>query len=198
MAAASIRSHARSPAPAARRFSSPRSDEARGRARRVAVGGDLRARRLFPELRRGLRQDRRQASDRRSQRTRRMGRVLPPLRLGRRRRHSHRHRHEPARPDPYRGAGHHSQDQCRRSRHHAGHEPSRLRREPQSPAQRQATCRPSARSPAYFPACRRRCRIPPASSSGRRSSSTWCGRVRRSTASIRRRKPTTRCSRWSS
>ena len=69
------------------------------RARRVAVGGDLRARRLFPELRRRLRQERRQARDRRSQRTRRVGRVLPPLRLGRRCRHSHRHRHEPARPD---------------------------------------------------------------------------------------------------
>ena len=32
----------------------------------------------------------------------------------------------------------------------------------------------------------------------RRSSSTWCGRAPRSTASIRRRRPTIRCSRWSS
>ena len=34
-------------------------------------------------------------------------------------------------------------------------------------------------------------------SSARNSSSTWCGRAPRSTASIRRRKPTIRCSRWS-
>ena len=31
----------------------------------------------------------------------------------------------------------------------------------------------------------------------RNSSSTWCGRAPRSTASIRRRRPTIRCSRWS-
>ena len=66
-----------------------------------------------------------------------------------------------------------------------------------NPAQRQAAQRPSARSPASSPACRRRWPIPPACSSGRNSSSTWCGRARRSTASIRRRKPTIRCSRWS-
>ncbi len=95
------------------------------------------------------------------------------------------------------GARHRSPDQCRRSRHHAGHEPPRLRREPQSSAQRQAAREPSARSPVFFPACRPRCRIRPASFWARRSSSTWCGRVRRSTASIRRRKPTIRCSRSS-
>ena len=33
--------------------------------------------------------------------------------------------------------------------------------------------------------------------SARNSSSTWCGRALRSTASTRRRKPTIRCSRWS-
>ena len=85
-----------------------------------------------------LRRDRLQARDRRSQRTRRMGRVLPPLRLDRRRRHPHRHRHEPARPHRGRGAGHHPAHQCRRSRHHAGDEPSRLRRTAQQSAQRQA------------------------------------------------------------
>ena len=61
-----------------------------------------------------------------------------------------------------------------------------------------SSSRPSARSPACFPACRPRCRIRPAFSSARHSSSTWCGREPRSTASIRRRRPTIRCSRWSS
>ena len=88
--------------------------------------------------------------------------------------------------------------QCRRSRHHAGHEPPRLRRTAQQPAQRQAARGlPRDRQPVlrraglavefvrHFP--RRR-----------NSSSTWCGRAPRSTASIRRRKPTIRCSRWSS
>src|SRR6478672_7569307 len=50
----------------------------------------------------------------------------------------YRHRHEPARADRHRGAGHHPAHQCRRSRHHAGHEPPRLRRTAQQPAQRQA------------------------------------------------------------
>ncbi len=52
--------------------------------------------------------------------------------------HSHRHRHEPAGPHRHGSPGHRSPDQCRRSRHHAGDEPPRLRRKPQSSAQRQA------------------------------------------------------------
>ena len=80
-------------------------DEARVVRAAVPAAGDLCARRLLPEQRRRLRQDRRQACDRRPQRTRRMGRVLPPLRLGRRRRHPHRYRHEPARPDAGGSAG---------------------------------------------------------------------------------------------
>ena len=104
-----------------------------------------------------------QAGDRRSQRTRRMGRVLPPLRLGRRRRDPHRHRHEPARPDDRRGAGHRAADQRRRSRHHAGDEPPRLRRDCSTIRSTPGSSRPFARSPACFPACRRRCRTRPAS-----------------------------------
>ena len=96
------------------------------------------------------------------------------------------------------GAGHHSPDQCRRSRHHAGDEPPRLRRKPQSSAQRQAARGlPRDRQPVF-----RRAGIAvefvrhfPRRAS---SSSTWCGRAQRSTASIRRRRPTIRCSRWSS
>ena len=172
-------------------------DEARV-VRAAAPGGhDLCARWLLPEHRRGLRQDRLQAGDRRPQRARRMGRVLPPLRLVRRRGHSHRYRHEPARTDGHRGAGHHPADQCRRSRHHAGDEPPRLRRTAQQSRQRQAAHGLSRdRQPVH-----RRAGVAGEFVRhflGRRnSSSTWCGRAARFTASIRRRKPTIRCSRSS-
>ncbi|KAH2164495.1 hypothetical protein KXW61_007627, partial [Aspergillus fumigatus] len=104
-------------------------------ARGRSTGNRVCARRLLPADRRRLRQDRLQAGDRRSQRARRMGRVLPPLRLVRRRRHPYRHRHEPPRPHGQRGAGHHPSHQCRRPRHHPGHEPPRLRRASQQSRQ---------------------------------------------------------------
>ena len=56
-------------------------DEARVVRAAVPVGGSLCAGRLLPEYRRRLRQNRLPAGDRRPQRARRMGRVLPPLRL---------------------------------------------------------------------------------------------------------------------
>ena len=171
---------------------------ARRRARRCPHGRDLRARRLLPEHRRCLRRDQLQARHRRSQRARRMGRVLPPLGLDRRRRHPHRHRHEPARADHCGSAGHHSAHQCRRSRHHAGDEPPRLAPSYSTTRSTPGSSPPSARSRASFPAFRRRCRTHPGSFSARSSSSTWCGRALRSTASTRRRRPTIRCSRWSS
>ena len=77
-------------------------------------------------------------------------------------------------------------------------EPPRLRRDAQSSAQCQAARElPRDRQPFL-----RRAgvagqfvrHLPRA----RNSSSTWCGRGRRSTASIRRPRPTIRCSRWSS
>ena len=80
----------------------------------------------------------------------------------RRRGHSYRHRHEPARPHHHGGAGHHSADQCRRSRHHAGDEPPRLRRDAQSSAQCQAARGLPRDRAACSPACRRRWRIRPA------------------------------------
>ena len=166
MAAASIRSRARWPPPAARRFSSPRWTKRaprappRRRPRIYVLDG------FFQNCGDAYAKIDCQARDRRSQRTRRMGRVLPPLRLGRRRRHPHRHRHEPARPDARGGAGHRSPDQCRRSRHHAGDEPPRLRRDASIIRSTPNSSRPSARSRACSPACRPRCRIRPAFSSG--------------------------------
>ena len=137
------------------------------------------------------------ARDRRPQRARRMGRVLPPLRLVWRRGHSYRHRHEPAWSHHGRGAGHHPPHQCRRSRHHAGHEPPRLRRDCSTIRSTPGSSRLSAKSPACFRAYRPRWRIPPACISALHSSSTWCGRERRSTASILLPNPTIRCSRSS-
>jgi hypothetical protein len=142
------------------------------------------------------RRDRLPAGDRRPQRAGRMGRVLPPLGLGRRCRHPHRHRHEPARPHdggspgimPRIVAGDHgitlvmSHLACAESLNHPLN------------ARQLAAFREIA---IFIPACRPRCRIRRAFSSGRNSSSTWCGRARRSTASIRPRKPTIRCCRWS-
>ena len=197
MAAASIRSRARSPAAGCKTFFVATLDEARAARAALPSAAIYVLDGFFQNSGDAYRQDRRQAGDRRSQRARRMGRVLPPLRLGRRRCHPYRHRHEPARPHDHGGAGHHSPDQCRRSRHHAGHEPPRLRRDAQSSAQRQAARDlPRDRQPVFrraglavefvrhFPRARH-------------SSSTWCGRAPRSTASIRRRRPTIRCSRWS-
>ena len=137
MAAASSRWRGRWRAPAARRFSSPRWMKRAPRAS-AAVGRDLRARRILPELRR-------QPSPRSNCRP-----VIGDL-------------NELAEWDVFcrrsgwaggaaihidtgmnrlgltlvEAQGHRAADQCRRSRHHAGDEPPRLRRKPQSSAQRQ-------------------------------------------------------------
>ena len=172
-------------------------DEAARRAWRPAIGGHLCARWFLPELRRCLRQDRCQARNRRSQRTRRMGRVLQAFRLARRRGHSYRHRDEPAWSDDFRGAGHRSQDQRRRPRHYAGHEPSRLRRSAPQSTQCQAAREFSRNRQPVFRRARLAVEFVRHFSRGRNFSSIWCALALGSMASIRPRKPTTRCSRSS-
>ena len=98
MAAAPSRWRARWPTPAARRSSSPRW--MRRRCVRGAVPASAAIYVLdgfFQNSGDAYAEDQLQAGDRRPQRARRMGRVLPPLGLERRRRHPYRHRHEPAR-----------------------------------------------------------------------------------------------------
>ena len=123
----------------------------------------------------------------------RMGRLRRRPGLARRRGDACRHRHEPAGHLGRRGGSAGAARAARKSRHHAFDEPSRLRRNARSPAQRPRRSGCFASCACSITAFPLRSPIRRASSSATRRTATWCGPAPRSTASIRRRAAPIRC-----
>ena len=164
MAAGSSRSRSRSSQAGCQTFFVAHLAEAR-RLRAVAARRHhLRAQRHPARQRAALRRDQRAPGDRQPRRARRVGCVPRRTWLVRRRGAAFRYRHEPARPSARRSAGARgAREGCAEPRHHAGHEPLRLRGRARSSAQRHADPCASARSARCSAASRPRSPIRPAS-----------------------------------